>query len=198
MEIKLILIPIISALIGWVTNYLAIKMLFHPKEPMNLGFFKLQGIFPKRKNQLAEKLGQVVANDLLSIDKLKENIKSGGTGNTSELLEAHLDKFLKDKLVEAFPMLGMFLTKDMVNNIKKVLIVEFEAVMPQFIDSYVDGIGEKLNIKEIVQEKVSSFSSEKLEDLLFSILKKEFKFIELSGAILGFVIGIIQLFIMQL
>jgi uncharacterized membrane protein YheB (UPF0754 family) len=46
-----------------------------------------------------------------------------------------------------------------------------------------------------VREKVESFSSDKLEDMLFSIMKKEFRFIEIVGGVLGFFIGLLQLLI---
>ena len=49
------LIPFISAFIGWFTNWIAIKMLFHPKEEKNILGIKIQGIFPKRQQQFAEK-----------------------------------------------------------------------------------------------------------------------------------------------
>jgi len=54
----LYILPFISAAIGWVTNYIAVKMLFHPREERNLILFKLQGIFPKRKAVLADRLGK--------------------------------------------------------------------------------------------------------------------------------------------
>ena len=57
----LILLPIIAALIGWLTNYLAVKMLFHPKLPLQVLGFSIQGVFPKRQKQLADKLGSLVA-----------------------------------------------------------------------------------------------------------------------------------------
>ena len=45
----------------------------------------------------------------------------------------------------------------------------------------------------MVREKVSSFSSDKLEEILFAIMKREFRFVELVGAVLGFLIGSVQL-----
>ena len=50
----LILIPIISALIGWLTNWVAIRMLFHPRKPILIGNFKLQGLIPRRQPDIAE------------------------------------------------------------------------------------------------------------------------------------------------
>ena len=51
------LLPLIAALIGWLTNLIAVKMLFHPRKSINLGFFSVQGVFPKRQKALAKKLG---------------------------------------------------------------------------------------------------------------------------------------------
>jgi uncharacterized membrane protein YheB (UPF0754 family) len=50
-----------------------------------------------------------------------------------------------------------------------------------------------MDVKELVREKVEAFSSDKLEEILFSIMRKEFRFIEIIGAILGFLIGCIQI-----
>ena len=58
----LLLLPIIAALIGWFTNYLAVKMLFHPRLPLKIFGFSIQGVFPKRQKQLADKLGTLVAD----------------------------------------------------------------------------------------------------------------------------------------
>ena len=55
------LLPFIAALIGWVTNFLAIKMLFHPRKEIKILFLSIQGIFPKRQNELADKIGDLVA-----------------------------------------------------------------------------------------------------------------------------------------
>jgi uncharacterized membrane protein YheB (UPF0754 family) len=55
MTISQILIPLISAFIGWFTNWIAIKMLFHPKEPKRILGIRFHGIFPKRQGHFAEK-----------------------------------------------------------------------------------------------------------------------------------------------
>ena len=47
----------------------------------------------------------------------------------------------------------------------------------------------------MVTEKVSNFSSNKLEEILLAVMKKEFRFIELIGGVFGFLIGIIQMVI---
>jgi uncharacterized membrane protein YheB (UPF0754 family) len=65
------------------------------------------------------------------------------------------------------------------------------------MDTFAKKLEENVDIEAIVVEKVNNFSIEKLEDIMFSIMKKEFKFIELVGAILGFLIGVIQIALIQ-
>ena len=74
MSYILFLIPVISAFIGWFTNWIAIKMLFHPKEPKKIFCITIQGIFPKRQQQFAEKLGKLVSQELLSFADIQQKL----------------------------------------------------------------------------------------------------------------------------
>ena len=185
--------PIISALIGWITNYLAVKMLFHPKFPLKILGITIHGVFPKRQKQIAKKLGDLVANELFSISDLKVEVESMiATEETMDLIGKKIEKTIRNKLVQNFPMLSMFLTDEMVEKVTNL----FKAELQEFLIETAQGIGskieEKISIEEIVREKVEAFSTDKLEKILYSIMKKEFRFIEITGAILGFLIGCIQ------
>ncbi len=192
-------LPFIAAITGWVTNFLAIKMLFHPREKVNLGFFSIQGIFPKRQKVLAERLGKIVATELFSFSDIKDRFTS--TSSVSEInhvLDEKLEDFMEVKLKSAMPMLAMFLNGEAKTKIKDTLHQEFQNILPEIMTAYSDKLEKELDIEAIVFQKVDAFSSDKLEQILFSIMKKEFKFIELLGGVLGFLIGIIQLLIIQL
>ncbi|MFM7359781.1 MAG: DUF445 domain-containing protein, partial [Actinomycetota bacterium] len=56
-----IFLILISGFIGWITNWIAIKMLFHPRKPIRVLGLTLQGIFPKNQSQFAQKLGKLVS-----------------------------------------------------------------------------------------------------------------------------------------
>lgn len=193
------LLPFIAALIGWVTNFLAIKMLFHPRKPINVLGIKIQGIFPKRQGALAESIGKLVSKELVSVDDIASSLKDEkNLEGVYSLLDEKADSFLRDKLLGSFPMLSMFLTEDLILKVKGMLMDELKASIPTIIDSYTDDLKSSLDIQQIVHDKVSKFSLEKLEDVLFSIMSKEFKFIEVVGAVLGFFIGLVQLSLMYI
>ncbi len=192
-------LPIIAAITGWVTNFLAIKMLFHPKKKVNLGLFSIQGIFPKRQDVLAERLGRIVSSELFSFKDIKDRFTSTSSAiEINKVLDEKLEDFLDVKLKSTMPMLAMFLNKDSKAKIKDTLHQEFQNILPDILNKYSDKLERDINIEDIVAQKVSAFSSDKLEQILFSIMKKEFKFIEILGGVLGFLIGIIQLIIIQL
>ncbi len=185
--------PFISAFIGWITNYFAIKMLFHPREEMNLMGLKIQGIFPKRQQQFAERLGLLVAEELLSLKDIQQKI--GSESNQALMLNtvsAKMDHFLDVKLKDAMPMIAMLMGKDTKLKIKETLVQEFRESLPEILENINKNIQRDLDVQQLVTEKVANFSVDKLENILYAIMKKEFKFIEILGAILGFIIGCVQ------
>lgn len=191
-------LPFIAALTGWITNYIAVKMLFHPRKPVKILFFKIQGIFPKRQKKLAEKLGKVVASELISLDDIKDKLNTPEqTQQVTAILESRIDYFLTEKVKESFPMLAMFLNEDLRNKIKTLLSEEISGALPQVIDSTTTRLEKSFDVETIVKQKVEAFSTDKFEEILLSIMKKEFKFIELLGGVLGFIIGLIQILLLK-
>ena len=194
MSIWLLSIPFISAFIGWFTNWFAIKMLFHPKEPKKILFLTFHGVFPKRQRQFAEKLGKLVSTELLSFKEIEEKIVN--PENLKKLMpfvEGKVDDFLRRKLSDAFPIISMFIGDSTINQLKTIFMAELEIIFPEMIASYMKNLESQLDLEKIVTEKVYGFSSDKMESILNQIMSKEFKFIEVIGAVLGFIIGLLQI-----
>ena len=189
----LYLIPVISAFIGWFTNWIAIKMLFHPKNPIKILGITFIGIFPKRQAQFAEKLGKLVSAELLSFDDIESKITN--TDNIDQLMpqiDAHIDHFLRVKLADQMPVISMFIGDKTIQQMKSVFMTELKEIFPGIMKSYMGNLQKDLDLEKIVVEKVKGFSSDKLEQILNDIMSKEFRFVEIIGGVLGFIIGIVQ------
>jgi len=196
MNMMWFIFPLIGGVIGWITNFVAIKMLFYPRKPINLGLFKLQGVFPKRQKLFAIRIAKVVGDELLHIDEIKVAIKKPENLSTVyDLIDERIETFLKTKLGQAIPLLAMFINDKSIAAIKNVLSEEVKGMLPGAIDRFADNLEKNFDIEEVVFEKVAAFPVEKLEDVLMGILQKELKFIEIVGAILGAIIGVIQVVI---
>jgi len=194
--IQLLVIPIISAFIGWFTNWIAIKMLFHPREPKQILGITFHGIFPKRQKIFAEKLGKMISAEFLSYEDIEEKIANPkNLEKLMPMIEEHVDNFLKNKLSDEMPFLSLFIGSKTIKSLKKTFMQELEILFPQIMKRYAGHLEEELDLEKIVIDKVSAFSTDKLEDILYQIMSKEFRFVEILGGVIGFIIGIVQVLI---
>lgn len=196
MDEFLFALPVIGALIGWLTNWVAVKMLFHPKKPLRLGIVTVQGIFPKRQRAFAEQLSAVVATELFSIkevtDKLQQKVDS-------EKVVTEIKNGIRDaieRIMEDEALLwvaNLFVSDEKKWEIATKMASSFRPHLRQLAKNVAEDIENEMDVRAIVHTKVCNFSSDKLEEILFAIMKREFKFVEMVGAVLGFLIGSVQL-----
>jgi uncharacterized membrane protein YheB (UPF0754 family) len=188
-----LLLPVIAAAIGWFTNWIAVKMLFHPRKKIRILFFDIQGIFPKRQYAMAEKIGKLVASELLNTSDFKDRINDPkNLESINQSIEAKVDQYLDETFPTKYPMMSMLLGKKARLKMKGDFLKEVQSVTPVVIDKYMENLEGTFDVEKIVRQKVSLLSPITLENLIMGILKKEFQFIELIGAVLGFMIGVIQ------
>ena len=184
---------LISGAIGWITNWVAIKMLFRPHKEINFGLFKIQGLIPKRKAEIGSGIANIIQNELISVKDVISNIdREEFSKRLNALIDEVLDKNLKKKVKEKFPFLQMFFTdkiaKDIGNTIKDIIMGNQEKIFEIF-SNYAE---ENIDFEVIISDKISNFSLDKLEEIITFLAKKELKHIEVIGAILGMLIGAVQ------
>ncbi len=184
---------LISGAIGWITNWVAIKMLFRPHKEINFGLFKIQGLIPKRRAEIGSGIANIIQNELISVKDVISNIdREEFSKRLNALIDEVLDKNLKKKVKEKFPFLQMFFTdkiaKDIGNTIKDIIMGNQEKIFEIF-SNYAE---ENIDFEVIISDKISNFSLDKLEEIITFLAKKELKHIEVIGAILGGLIGVAQ------
>ena len=190
---QFLIMIIISGAIGWITNWVAIKMLFRPHKEINFGLFKIQGLIPKRKAEIGTGIASIIQNELISVKDVISNIdREEFSKRLNSLIDDVLDKNLKKKVKEKFPLLQMFFTdkvaKDIGNTIKEIVMENQEKIFEIF-SNYAE---ENIDFEVIISDKISNFSLDKLEEIITLLANKELKHIEVIGAILGMLIGAVQ------
>lgn len=193
MLVKALLLIVIGSMIGWVTNYIAIKMLFRPYKEINLGFFKIQGLIPKRRHEIGITLADTIQNELISLDDITKKLENANLDVEMErVIDSILEKKLASEITTKFPMIAMFLNESALNKIKDAIKGSIMENKDQIIGMLFETLEKNVDFKEIIVEKVDGFSLEELERITFSLAKKELKHIEIIGAILGGLIGVVQ------
>jgi len=187
---------VISTFIGYLTNVVAVKMLFLPRQPVNLYFFELWGLLPKRRAEVAIALGELVEEQLLSIDDLFDKIN---TPEMREKIVVRLVELLRDKLNGILPRIIPGKVMQIISDtLEKVIRQEAEDMIHEIIESGREYLTHEIQIKKIVEDKVNGFDLSQLEDMIVGVSSPEIRFIEIMGGVLGFIIGLGQVAILLL
>lgn len=186
-------LPFITGLIGWITNYIAIKMLFHPRRELKLGRLRFQGVIPRRQKDIAIQLGGIVAQDLLSAEDLSQQLTSDASRQIYDaFIDDQTESFIRNKL-SVIPGSSLLLRSRTLTRLKSAFADELMEQIPPLVTALTQPDQGGLDIQQWVEQKVRAFSTDRMEDMLYKILAREFRFIELLGGVLGFVIGSLQL-----
>ena len=181
----------VGTLIGWFTNYLAIKLLFRPQREINFLLFKIQGLIPKN-------IAGVVEQELISVADIAEKFK--GSELDEEIVNDIVDKIIGVKLqksiLEKNPLLKMIVNDSLMEKLKsyfkKAILENKEEILAEILKV----VEEKIDFKEIMVEKMTNFSLDEIENIILKISKKELKHIEIIGGVLGGIIAVFQFFLM--
>ncbi|MGE5390073.1 MAG: DUF445 domain-containing protein [Deltaproteobacteria bacterium] len=186
----------ISTFIGYLTNVVAVKMLFLPRQPVNLYFYELWGLLPKRRAEVAIALGELVEQQLLSVDDIFDKIN---TPEMREKIVAQLVGLIRDKLNGMLPRIIPGKVMQIINDtLEKVIRQEAEDIIHEVIESGREYLTKEIQIKKIVEDKVNGFDLKQLEDMILGVSSPEIRFIEIMGGVLGFIIGLGQVAILLL
>lgn len=188
----------IGVIIGWFTNYLAIKLLFRPYKEINFIFFKLQGLIPKRRKEISLNIADVVEKELISVDDIAQKIEKMEVdeGIIDELLDKIIGEKLQKNILEKNPLLKMIINDSIIEKIKSYFKKTILENKSEIIEKIIKIGKEKINFREIMLEKMENFSLEEIEKIILQISKKELKHIEIIGGVLGGIIAVFQFFVM--
>ncbi len=192
MLLKLLVLALVGAFIGWMTNVFAIKLMFRPLLPIKIPLtpFKLQGLIPKRKPEIAKSIGETVENELLSIEDIIDKlIEDADKDEIIEMIRVRVMTLVEEKMPPMVPSMFKGMISSYVND---TITSEGENIINELSEKIVHHATEKVSIALIVEEKINEFDFVKLEEIIIGIAKKELKHIEILGGIIGFVIGSVQ------
>ncbi|TGM05360.1 DUF445 domain-containing protein [Leptospira jelokensis] len=190
-------IPFTYALIGWFTNWLALKMTFYPIRFFGYPpYFGWQGIIPRKANKIAHNFVEVITEKLLDVKEIAKKIDDTIVEKKiSNALEPTIQKatidFANSIDPELWNKIPKNLQKEIIGKIKK----ESGVIIKKITREIQEDIHSKLNIKQLVFEKMTGENTKTIVEMFQRVGGPEFKFIERSGLYFGFLLGLFQLIV---
>jgi len=187
-----------TALIGWLTNLVAIRMLFRPKREIRILGWRCQGIIPRRQQDLATRTASIIEKELLSTGVLERQIR-----------EIDLKPFLRDyahhlvheglgEKLRRIPVLGGWINAATLRKIERLLAAEMQRQAKPLLMRLSGEVEKHIPVRKLVEQKMSELKVDDLERMVNQVARNEFKTIERLGAVLGFVVGLVQLTVLVL
>lgn len=187
----ILMLTVVGGLIGWITNILAIKLLFRPINPIKIPILNIEilGLIPKRKNEIAANIGEVISTELLSMDDILNQALNNSNG---ENFNSYITDKIKNIINEKLNIIPMPFRMMATPYIDEILNKEVPSAIDEISADLLVKAKENVNIQNIVEEKINELDLEKLEDIIIKVAKKELKHIEILGLVLGAIIGVLQ------
>lgn len=184
--------PLVGGIIGWLTNLVAIRMMFRPRRPIKLPLLPItiQGLLPKCKAELALNIGKTIEEELLPVETIIDHFDHG---TYEEDLVTAVGVHVHDRLYESLPrLLPESLKTSFAGFLKEIVCRELPPLVEKLIGQVKDKLQSDLHIAPLVQAKIMEFDLEELEDLIVKVSHRELRHLEFLGAILGALIGLTQ------
>lgn len=189
--VTLLMVTMVGAVIGWITNIFAIKLLFRPLTPIRIPFtpFTIVGLIPKRRNEIATTIAEVVSQELLSVDDL---INETITDEDLQQIKGYVKEKIKVVIDEKTAMIP-FPFKGMIQGpVEQMIDHEVDQGLNEVMINIKEMVKTRLTIEELIERNINALDLEELERLVLKIAKKELRHIEWLGFFLGGIIGLIQ------
>ena len=189
----LLLLPILGALLGWITNWLAIRMLFRPRQPVRILGWTWQGLIPLRQKAVARQAAEVIEREILDSHLLRHEIERIE-------LEPHIESIAMTLVYEgaaprlrAIPLLGNFVSDGVLRSLHRVTLEELRKEARPMMTRIAAEAEKRLDVRRLVEERIAGFDLDHLEAVVRSVAQREFRAIEAMGAVVGFLVGVLQL-----
>lgn len=191
------LIPLLSALTGWICIRLFLKLIFRPRLPQRIFFYTWQGFLPRHRQYMANKIGKYAAEELAGMPDIDQKVADPKNfEKVRPMIETHIDDFLRNKLKEQMPMIGMFIGDKTIITLKTIFIQEIEDLFPQVMQQFAGNLRNELNLENLISTKMAQVSTEQIEKMFYENLSKPVQLASILGGAIGFLIGLIQLMIL--
>ncbi len=191
MDYRLLMPPVFGAVIGWLTNYVAIKLLFKPHRRVEILGFNIQGVIPKRRKEIARSMARAIEKELLSSEDLAKALSGL---NWEEEIEKTVEEAVEHRFksrITSLPVIGL-VSDSLKSQIKYIITKELLRQLDKKKGSLADKFKKNIDIKELLVSKIDQLDLKRFEGLLTEFISRELKHLEWLGGVMGFIIGVGQ------
>ncbi len=184
-------LPAAGFFVGYATNWLAMTLIFEPREPMQIGPFRVQGVFIKRQLEVARSFADIIADRVLNSDNLIRHLSEGPSREpvmqiVEEQVEASMQVYERDTMV------AMLISKEKIAEAREDMLQRIRSAdMSQSgpVHAFAD---QSERIHEQIEKNLQELDSSEFSGVLRPVFQKDEWKLVLAGGVIGTLIGALQ------
>jgi len=181
---------VLGTIVGWVTNWLAITMIFEPVEEKRILGFKYQGLFIRRQHEVADIYSQVISEDIVTIENIGDELLHGASADrTRSMVRNALRPAIDQAVGGVRPLIRLAVGPQEYDAIRETVALEgVEYTMTPLTDS---GFNREQSerVQKLIAERMREMSAQDFSDMLRSVVRQDEWLLIAHGAVLGIVGG---------
>lgn len=175
-----------GGIVGFATNWLALKWIFEPVDPMKIGPWIVQGKFLKRQKEVAAEFSRYFSNTILSGEQIWKSILTDPETKPAftKLFTEHFQAFIHK--------IPWFLRRPLLPGTMERLAGNIVDQLPKHVPVLFPYMNQALGLEQTLRQRMEKMTSRKFERVLHPIFEEDELTLIIAGAVLGFLAGLVQ------
>lgn len=198
-EYAIFILPASGLVIGYLTNWLAIFMIFKPrsKHVCCCGYLNFQGVFMKRQKQVAEELSKMLCSNMLKSDQMLDyimhnNCLENGMTNLLEMHRKHTCDAVDNVMARVQFAIPVTIGREKYESLKADIVKEMLEVLPPYRERFTAYVDRVFDLEETLKTRLAALPPKEFEGMLHPVFQEDEWMILLLGGLLGVLVGFLQ------
>lgn len=187
-------LPLFGLVVGWATNYIALKMIFQPQHPMRVGPFKVQGLFHKRQREVARDYSKLIADEIVTPSNIIEGVLKGPHADrVFNMIARNVKRTIDEQSGIARPFIAWTVGTRKYIAMKETAVGRLVDRLPETARSVDDYAREAMDLADTMSARLAALPPPQFEAMLRPAFEEDEWILIAVGAALGFCVGVGQL-----
>jgi len=187
------IMPVFGLVTGFVSDYLALTMLFAPRQPRRILGVRLQGVLHADRAEITRNYARIMAEDLFSPEMLIHEVLTGpGSDRLLAMVRTEVMAAIDAETGIVAPIVNLAIGTRRYQAIKDAIGAQAAALTPSVLGSLSDYAARTIDLEHTLVDKMNQLTSEQFESIMRPIFKDDEPLMVTVGAVLGFLVGELQ------
>lgn len=191
------LLPFCGLLVGYLTNWIALKMIFNPPQPKKYGPVTFQGLFHKRQPEVANDYANLVTTEVVTPQNILEAILKGPySDKVFAMIQEHTQQAIDETMGMSKQLVTLTIGTEKYRAMKASAVQKVIAVAPDTLQNVTGYAEEAMDLRNTLSERLAALPPEDYEAMLRPAFQEDEWMLIAVGAVLGMMVGFFQLFVL--